>query len=291
MSNNSKKHHYLPQFYLRGFVDKKGFFFIYDKELKIFRRSRPEHEFYEKNKNAIDINGERVLLLEHMYSHIESTLAPVISTIEKSGPTDHVLNADVIIRLKFFVEIMRWRNPALDDVYNKIIGRMSIKDFGFSVRGGSEERRAEIEAMMMDHPFVQKTVRPLMAAMGMGELTNVDYDTSKWNILYQDGGFPILGDFPIIFNPNSINKIFEGDFILPLSAQRTIVYSQVPRVKQLPDSFSIDKDLMQMHLAKRFVCCKHESYLRFMVNFYALNKSAIDDGYIQNMFSVLSKGV
>jgi len=38
MSNRSKKHHYLPRYYLKGFTDEVGKFFVYDKaEDRVFQ--------------------------------------------------------------------------------------------------------------------------------------------------------------------------------------------------------------------------------------------------------------
>ncbi|SDY51516.1 DUF4238 domain-containing protein [Hymenobacter psychrophilus] len=289
MSTNSKKHHYLPQFYLRGFTDEKGFFTVYDKKLDIFRRSRPENNFYEKNKNLIDIHGEKSLFIENMYSHLESTLAPVVALIENSSHKDRILSSDIIVRLKFFVEIMRWRNPALDDVYKTIVRRMKIEDFGLNVVSNNEEKSKEIEEIMMQEPVVWQMLRPFMAAMGLGSMTNESYDANKWNITYQEGGFPILGDFPIIFNPATIADNINGEFIFPLSSQRTVIYSKTNGLKQLPDMFSIDKDLAQIHLAKRFVCCKRGEYLKFMISLYKKDKHEFTDKFFENIFLAVNR--
>jgi hypothetical protein len=288
MSKPSKKHHYLPQFYLRGFADANGSFIVYDKHLRLFRKSKPEHEFYEKFRNTVDFGGEDSLLVEEMYSHLESSLAPAIASIEKFDINQHNLTSDIIVRLKFFVETMRWRNPALDEIYSKLITRFSIDEFGLTVRGKNEERNREIEREMMSHPAVQKTLRPLMATFGLRDISNQDHDISKWHILYQDGGFPIIGDFPIIFNPRTVADFVNNEFVMPLSAQRTVIFADVKPQTQLPYQFTIDKDLAMIHLAKRFVCCKHEDYLRFMVNYYYEHLDKIDDSLLENLFSGLA---
>ena len=263
---------------------------VYDKKLNIFRRSRPGNDFYEKSKNIVNIKGEKNLVIEKVYSHLESELAPVIALIENSAHTDKILNSDLIVRLKLFVEVMRWRNPALDDVYKNIIQRMEVKDLGFNVVADTREKSKEVEERIMGEPTAWQMLRPFMAVMGLGSMADERYDTSKWNILYQDGGFSILGDFPIIFNPLTINNFISDEFIFPLSAQRTIIYSDVKQIKQLPNRFTIDKDLAQIHLANRFVCCKQENYLRFMIKFYDEEKQNINDKFFEDMFINLAKG-
>lgn len=285
MSNNSKKHHYLPQFYLRGFADENGFFTIYDKELKIFRRSKPEHEFYEKNKNSIDINGEKSLIIEQAYSHLESVLAPVLVAVEKSKHDEHILNSDLIVRLIFFIETIRWRNPALDSLFHNIIQRFKFEDFGFKLNVKNEVDKERIQKEILQHHTVQKILRPLMGALAMSEITSRKHDISKWRILYQEGGFPIIGDFPIIFNPISVSDRSNQELILPLSANRTIMYSNSEVTGRLPDTFIIDKDLAIMHLSRRFICCKREDYLRFMVNLYYLNEKDLNDKFFEGIFN------
>jgi hypothetical protein len=289
MSTLSKKHHYIPQFYLRGFTGDDGYFTIYDKQLNTFRKSRPENEFYEKNRNTTNLGGEKSVFVENMYSHLESVSAITIAAIEKSTHTDKIINLETIIGLKFFVETMRWRNPALDELYSTIVPRLSVEDFGLKLYGGTTQQQAEIKARMMNEPDIHKMLRSFMAAMGLNSTNEEPYNDYKWNITYHDGGFPITGDFPIIFNPSSVNEGLDSEFILPLSSNRTVIVSPIRKVKQLPDTFSIEKDLAMIHLAKRFVCCKRDDYLKFMVNYYKVHQDKINDKFLEKMFLDLSK--
>ncbi|TGE13867.1 DUF4238 domain-containing protein [Hymenobacter elongatus] len=290
MTPLSKKHHYIPQFYLRGFTDTNGGFTIYDKVRNEFRKSRPENEFYEKFRNTTNLGGEKSVMVEDMYSHIESTFATTLSAIEKSNHTEPVLTSDIMVGLKFLVETMRWRNPALDAVYESIVQRLSIKDFGLQFKGATDKQAVEINKRIMDEPDARKMLRPLMGSLSINSMANANYDTSKWHILYQEGGFPITGDFPIIFNPKSIHDRINEEFIFPLSAQRTAVFADIKLMKQLPDVFSIDKDLAIIHLAKRFVCCKHDEYLKFMINYYKRNRTEINEQFLEGIFLTLQKG-
>jgi hypothetical protein len=280
----SKKHHYIPQFYLRGFTDEDGYFTVYDKQLNVFRKSKPENEFYEKFRNTTNLGGEKSVIIEDIYSHMESTFATTLSAIEKSVHTDPILTSDIMVGLKFLVETMRWRNPALDGVYNDIIQRFSVKNFGLQFQGLTEEQKIEMNYRIMAEPDARKMLRPFMGSMFLNLMSNKEYDSSRWHILYQDGGFPITGDFPIIFNPKSINDRINEEFIFPLSAQRTAIFANVKLQKQLPDDFSIDTDLAIIHLAKRFICCKHDEYLRFMVRYYKSGQVEVNEQFIENIF-------
>lgn len=287
MPSLSKKHHYIPQFYLKGFTDDNGCFTVYDKVRGEFRKSKPENEFYEKYRNTTNLGGEKSVIIEGMYSHLESVFAITLTAIENSNHTDPVLTSDIMVGLKFLVETMRWRNPALDTLYDTIVQRLSIKDFGLQFHGLTEEEKIEMNRRIMGEPDARKMLRPFMGSIFLKLMTDTNYDASKWHILYQDGGFPITGDFPIIFNPKSLNDGINEEFIFPLSAQRTALFAEVKPIKQLPDVFSVDKDLAIIHLARRFVCCKHEEYLRYMINFYNSRKPEYNERFLENIFSTL----
>jgi len=290
MTPLSKKHHYIPQFYLRGFTDTNGGFTIYDKVRNEFRKSKPENEFYEKFRNTTNLGGQKSVLIEDMYSHLESTFATILSAIEKSNHTEPILTPNLMVGLKFLVETMRWRNPTLDDTYDNVVQRLSIKDFGLEFNGATEQQKIDINRQIMNEPDARKMLRPFMGAISLNLMTNTDYDTSRWHILYQDDGFPITGDFPIIFNPKSIHNRINEEFIFSLSAQRTVIFADIKLAKQLPDAFAIDKDLAIIHLSKRFVCCKHDEYLRFMVKYYKEIQTEINDQFLENIFSTLLEG-
>ncbi len=51
----SKRHHYLPQFYLRGFTDNKGEFYVFDKQTEEIRKSNPLNSFFENHRNTANV--------------------------------------------------------------------------------------------------------------------------------------------------------------------------------------------------------------------------------------------
>ena len=55
----SRKHHYLPRYYLKGFADEKNSFFVYDKTNDNIFKSSPNSIFFENNLNTVSIkNGQ-----------------------------------------------------------------------------------------------------------------------------------------------------------------------------------------------------------------------------------------
>lgn len=50
----SKRHHYIPQFFLRGFTNEAGEYFIYDKIKDEIRKSKPINTFLKINVIPVD---------------------------------------------------------------------------------------------------------------------------------------------------------------------------------------------------------------------------------------------
>ena len=66
----SKRHHYLPQFYLKGFVNNIGRYYLFDKDKEEIRESTPSNSFYQNHRNTGSVGDEKMVLLEDMYAHI-----------------------------------------------------------------------------------------------------------------------------------------------------------------------------------------------------------------------------
>ncbi len=67
----SQKHHYLPEFYLKGFTNEAGQFSIYDYEQKRIKKNLfyPSTHFFD-NRNLVDVEGEITDVPEKLYSEI-----------------------------------------------------------------------------------------------------------------------------------------------------------------------------------------------------------------------------
>lgn len=70
----SKRHHYLPQFYIKGFVGNDGKVAVYNKEKdKIDKiRKSPKQLFYEYNRNTFEIDEKKLILLKNC-THLAKT--------------------------------------------------------------------------------------------------------------------------------------------------------------------------------------------------------------------------
>ena len=80
--NNRKLHHYVPQFYLRRFVDDSGRLWVWDRDNDRTFAVKPdnvaaEHSFYLSDELAE--LGEDALAMEKQFSEIEGEVAQITS--------------------------------------------------------------------------------------------------------------------------------------------------------------------------------------------------------------------
>ena len=118
----SKRHHYIPEFFIKGFTGKDGKVSVYDLsegEIKSGRKS-PKQIFYEWNRNTFKIDGQPTDFVEKLYQFGENKFAPVYyKLIEKKGPVD--LSAKDRFHLIYFIGSLHWRLPSNDEKVDKKI--------------------------------------------------------------------------------------------------------------------------------------------------------------------------
>src|SRR5260370_31640805 len=83
MAKTSKRHHYLPQFYLRRFTADDGFLCLFDREIKEFRKQQPVNTALEKDFYTVtDGDGTKSDRLELMFSGLEGVASNVIERLD-----------------------------------------------------------------------------------------------------------------------------------------------------------------------------------------------------------------
>jgi hypothetical protein len=94
--------HYIPKFYLKGFTDKEGTLWVFEK-FKSLRNSKPKKEASRPDYYTHDEDGKRDETAENVLKHIESDVAPVI---RKIGNPQYELSTTNAANLLAFVAFM-----------------------------------------------------------------------------------------------------------------------------------------------------------------------------------------
>jgi hypothetical protein len=116
VSNISKKHHFIPVFYQKGFLSSEYELFAYKKKFGSIKNWSPSQLMYEKNLHTMNLGDEKTVMLEEFYSQIEGEFNKYISLIN-----DNINNKNLLTELtndgnfqrlaKLMVAIQFWRTP------------------------------------------------------------------------------------------------------------------------------------------------------------------------------------
>jgi len=113
MAKRSKRHHYLPQFYLHGFTAGDGLLCLFDRETKEFRRQPPINTALQRDFYTVtDTQGVKTDRIEQLISGLESGARDVIHRLDEgmTGWKDREERASFAL----FLALFRTRTPAFD---------------------------------------------------------------------------------------------------------------------------------------------------------------------------------
>jgi hypothetical protein len=117
--SDAKAQHYIPKFYLKGFTDKKGVLWVYEK-FKPMRESKPKNEAHHPDYYTHAEKGERDETAENVLMEVESKVAPIVR--ELSTP-QYVLTPENAGHLMIFVAIMFARVPSWREYLDNMAAR------------------------------------------------------------------------------------------------------------------------------------------------------------------------
>ena len=120
VTNQPRKHHYVPKFYLAGFTasgSKDDYLYVLDQTVPKQFRAKPAELAHQQDFYIIETDDEQDrMAIENMFSEIEGLAAPVIKQIA----TTHCLpNINDQIKLLHFVSIMAMRVPSAISLLNQ----------------------------------------------------------------------------------------------------------------------------------------------------------------------------
>ncbi|HCH3755148.1 TPA: DUF4238 domain-containing protein [Vibrio parahaemolyticus] len=121
----SKKHHFIPQFYIKGFSDDNSDVFIFDKEYNKIAKSpkKSAQIFYEEHLHTIKKFGQTSLIIEDAYGELEGILSKIVAQLKECSSEMLPELVEIPEFAKFMVLMMSvqyWRNPKNTCTANKL---------------------------------------------------------------------------------------------------------------------------------------------------------------------------
>ncbi|TFF37714.1 DUF4238 domain-containing protein [Mucilaginibacter psychrotolerans] len=259
----SVAHHYLPQFYLKGFTDVAGLFLIYQIRRGAFKmngkRFSPASHFFVPKDNTVIFGGVEDNFIEESYSRMESKTAKVFDKIRAVNEGYDLAETDIPM-LQYFAAELFWRLPAQQPVLAKMAETPSLKQLGISLKNkdtGETVDHPEIEQRILQHPNYTKLLRTMMPLMTYPRLFDCK---SPVTIFTFPKGLPaICSDNPLILRHPEKLDLYQDDFILPLTENKILI-----RIKKLKPRFwstvKIDIDMLVLLQSNEYACCTDERY-------------------------------
>ncbi|HEY4198263.1 MAG TPA: DUF4238 domain-containing protein [Mucilaginibacter sp.] len=273
------KHHYLPQFYLRGFTNGDGHFMIYLVKEQRFKQDgkafTPASHFFLPDDNTITTDGVPDHYLEEFYSGMESRYARILEKI-KAVDQKFGLDAQEVVLLNYFAGELYWRVPSQRNLINTATDLHQLNQLGVAVIDKKTMRQIDpdqfAEAVKADPSYFQR-------------LRNVLPATTYWNLMdctwpatvkTFPGNFPpICGDNPVILRHPEKADPFLDDLIFSLAPNKVLF-----RIRNMKEIFAPNIkfyiDMLQLMQAGEYVCCVDEAYVQSLVSEFHKSFGSVD---------------
>lgn len=260
--NISRRHHYLPEFYLKGFVNGDNQLCVFDKESGIINHRSPSQVFYEWNRNLFEVNGVDDDYVERLYSMMDNDLAVAYNKVRSQSPEETVFKD--IIPMIFFVGYTFWRIPMTDQVIKSFLSDSSPEDLHFAVYeyGQRLPNDHEIyERIMSRADFVQgyRMMKPIYDYMKY----LAQQKTNDWKLYNaaSDVQLHLVGDSPTILKSSLSENIFDTELIFPLTKGKTLYHTRGERLKELRPEHRISVDILLFLQSIKYVAGPNKTYL------------------------------
>lgn len=272
----SKKHHYLPRNYLKGFTNDEGLFYVYDKKNDVIfdKPVNPASVFFEKNLNTLVFpNGEVSDIIEKHYTEMESSTNESLNRIRNvkdRGPIDKLDWA----YLFYYLNELYWRLPCNIKHANTILKDFfedeRFKIFKLVHKNGKEVSR-DYKSELTNNSIFKKTSK-LMLMFAQLSNPNLDEKVNNWDIynVYNIENPFIIGDNPIITSgvyDNDPEKCLDECFF-PISSDKLFVSTYNSRKKHLTTDLIVYIGLSILHRAQRFIAGPELEYLILLIHDY-----------------------
>jgi len=294
----SKKHHYLPRHYLKGFTNNMNSFFVYDKqEDKIFYTS-PDAAFFENHLNTVSLpGGDSSDFLEELYTDVENECWNSLDRIRESN---NKIPIDLLDKMNLFLFLLflHWRLPSnikyAEELTKEFFDKnnRNINYFTLKYNNGKNPPK-EVVNVIKNSPAFKKTSKVILPFAPFYE-EGWSERLGNWRFLYAEDGnrWHLVGDNPIITRGDSDHDPLNclNEFVFPVSGNILLVNINKPINKDLPPRFVIKFNITIIERAQRFIACQNKNFLEELLKLYDFhvqhNKTSI---LITEMFRFLEQ--
>jgi hypothetical protein len=239
--NIPRKHHFLPQFYLKGFYNDDKKFFIYNKKLDSVSNNpaTSAREFYIDDFHTLNLLGRKFVKIEQFYGELESGWAQVFSKIASADDPARILEDEYGDKiLKLFIAVQFWRSPFRQDLSRTMseslpdIFEVAHKTNHELIGRNFDRKLLKLLMKMRNEESVAKVIQFMVMPL-------ITFDFSlkpgfRFSLLGKDEEFQdnfICTDNPIVFSEVDAFFKWEDRFYLPFSKNFLLTSNVGPSAK------------------------------------------------------------
>jgi len=265
--DGSWRHHYIPQYFIKGFGDADEMLFRYDKTTDSIesKRVQPKRIFFQENGNTAYVGSNRNTIGEKASASLDSVLADRLAPIRNNPSDPSANNVENYVTLLSIAADLFFRVPANDAYYDLLYARTGLKPLD---KNGNVVQAAR--ELLETGKTAQKSIRPFIPQNLLGQLfkqTEV-HDRMKPRIAAFSHGVFVLSDNPVVFSELPTRwQDFMQNFILPISSTQFFIYSELPgygRELSLPYNYNA----LAINQAQRYVCSGSKEILTAAVHYW-----------------------
>ena len=262
----SSKHHYIPQFVIKGFTNHDQQLFIYDRSIdKIHPKTRPTKSiFWEDDRNTMFFGNRKKssIIEDKTYQNLDNHYKRVVEKLRDINLNNEGLDSADTFFLHLFVIHLFWRIPETDQVWNvlfEIIEKVNKnKVEGFNV---FEALKKHERINQLNYSF--KEVKK-----------HLEEDKFKYKLIEFESPYLILGDYPILFENPPLNSMEIDTFryFFPISNRRVMIKSPKEVIKDHDKLFehkhAILYNALVIDQSLKYVISGNKEILQKSVNLY-----------------------
>ncbi len=273
--SRSKKHHYLPRYFLKGFTNPNGSFFVYDKQTRKIFKSSPDNSFFENNLNTVTLKHGDSDFIEKMYSNMEGKFWKSLDTIRDSTYQMGIGDLDKM-NLYLFLAILHWRLPKNMALVESLSKRFFTGDNDFKYITLKSKTNKNVPEEIVDEfrssEGFKKSAKLLIPFINFQG--NEWYESvANWTFSYtgDNARWHMIGDSPILTEGiyDEDPKKFLDRFMFPVSGSVMLINNGTHITpKELPEAFLLQFNTALVHKAERFVACPNKDLLEVIIRYY-----------------------
>lgn len=261
--STSHRHHYVPQFFTKGFADDDGLLYIYDKEKDqtLNQKKSPKSIFYKWDRNTVELGGKPCDNLEKLYAAKDNLTAGELNAVlNNEGLTPERLTS-----LVYLASDLKWRTTKHDDQFDRLKGYISQQDLGINI--SLKPGQSDI-AKMVEHiensPIYRESKRAILPFLALRDSRQFQQYHTYCRVQVNPKNPALIGDNPVLERPNDDFKIFD-DFILPLNHSYTLIFKKGLKQGIGNAYFFLQRDLAMLSNADRYIGCRDKRHLEMIV--------------------------